>query len=762
MADFFSELKRRKVLRVAAAYVVSSWVLLQVADLLTDILELPGWAPKLIFLLLVVGFLPALILSWAYDLTRDGVRSEPGESRRAPVVLAVLFVAACVIAGGWWYAGKDLRWARESGMEELEALLAENDRAAAFSLARQIDAALADDQARSDVWRSFAWRTSIISEPEGADVYWRPYENPDAGWQLLGTTPLHDIHVPVGASVLRIEKEGYGPLLRVIGGMVLASNKLSARDEPKWNAMNVSPGGFRLFPLGEAPDDMVHVPGWDEVIGGTQTHFQAFFIGRFEVSNREFQEFVDAGGYERRDLWEFEFRDGESTLTFEQAVERFVDTTGRPGPSTWEAGTYREGEEDYPVTGVSWYEAAAYARFRGRELPTTRHWARALATGLLAWELPASNVGGQGLAKVGEFQGVGWTGTFDMAGNAREWCYNEAEAGLRALVGGAWDDAPYMVEASISEPHRMPPFDRGTTNGIRLMRTVDEASVMDLARRPIDLYEPPPIPEPVSDEVFSAMLSAFDYDRRDLNAVIEEETEFRHWTRQKISIDGEPGERRIRLYFYLPHTARSRYQAILFWPGASTQVIESVDNMRFTLGFLLRNGRAVALPVLTGMLERRLSPIPDWTTHHGRNVAIKEIREFRSVVDYLETRADIAADMLGYYGHSWGGRVGAMVLAVEPRIKAAVLNQAGINAQDHRDINVAHYLPRVTRPVLHFSGLYDTDFRFETSSKPFFERLGTPAEHKKHVVEETGHFVSDAVVKGETLGWFDRYLGPVD
>ena len=102
------------------------------------------------------------------------------------------------------------------------------------------------------------------------------------------------------------------------------------------------------------------------------------------------------------------------------------------------------------------------------------------------------------------------------------------------------------------------------------------------------------------------------------------------------------------------------------------------------------------------------------------------------------------------------------MLAVEPRIKAAVLNQAGINAQDHRDINVVHYLPRVTAPVLHFSGLYDTDFRFETSSRPFFERLGTPEEHKKHVVDKTGHFVSDALVKGETLRWFDRYLGPVE
>jgi len=61
-----------------------------------------------------------------------------------------------------------------------------------------------------------------------------------------------------------------------------------------------------------------------------------------------------------------------------------------------------------------------------------------------------------------------------------------------------------------------------------------------------------------------------------------------------------------------------------------------------------------------------------------------------------------------------------------------------------------------------FSGRYDTDFRFEISAKPFFNRLGTPSEHKKHVVEPTGHFVSPAVVKGESLDWFDKYLGPVE
>jgi pimeloyl-ACP methyl ester carboxylesterase len=165
---------------------------------------------------------------------------------------------------------------------------------------------------------------------------------------------------------------------------------------------------------------------------------------------------------------------------------------------------------------------------------------------------------------------------------------------------------------------------------------------------------------------------------------------------------------------------------------------------------------------MKGMFERRLQSRPGWDTHTGRDLAIEQIREFRRAIDYIETRSDVEADNLAYAGLSWGGRVGAMVLAIEDRFVAAVLNQAGINATDHPDINVVNFLPRVTIPVLHFSGRYDTDFRFETSSKPFFDRLGTDAKDKKHVVEPTGHFVSPTVAAGETLDWLDKYLGPVD
>jgi len=105
--------------------------------------------------------------------------------------------------------------------------------------------------------------------------------------------------------------------------------------------------------------------------------------------------------------------------------------------------------------------------------------------------------------------------------------------------------------------------------------------------------------------------------------------------------------------------------------------------------------------------------------------------------------------------------MGPIVLAVEPRLKAGILNQAGIETNVHDDINTIHYVRHVTQPVLQFNGLYDADFRYEEQAKPLFDGLGTEAVDKLHVVEQTGHFVPQPVYIGHTLDWLDKYLGPV-
>ncbi len=106
MASVWGELKRRNVVRVAAAYALVSWLILQLADVLMPLLTLPDWVGRFVFLLLVIGFLLAVVLSWAYELTPEGVRLEkevdrsqsitPSTGRKLDFIIIGVLVVALV------------------------------------------------------------------------------------------------------------------------------------------------------------------------------------------------------------------------------------------------------------------------------------------------------------------------------------------------------------------------------------------------------------------------------------------------------------------------------------------------------------------------------------------------------------------------------------------------------------------------------------------------------------------------------------------
>jgi hypothetical protein len=79
--SFFEELKRRNVFRVAVAYGVASWVILQIADLVLDNVEAPGWVMDVFMLVVVLGFLVAVVIAWAYEITPEGIKKEADVDR---------------------------------------------------------------------------------------------------------------------------------------------------------------------------------------------------------------------------------------------------------------------------------------------------------------------------------------------------------------------------------------------------------------------------------------------------------------------------------------------------------------------------------------------------------------------------------------------------------------------------------------------------------------------------------------------------------
>ena len=83
--SFFEELKRRNVFRVGTAYVVVAWLIMQVADVVLNNIDMPAWVFHLILLLLAIGFPLTLLFAWAYELTPDGIRKEADIAASASV-----------------------------------------------------------------------------------------------------------------------------------------------------------------------------------------------------------------------------------------------------------------------------------------------------------------------------------------------------------------------------------------------------------------------------------------------------------------------------------------------------------------------------------------------------------------------------------------------------------------------------------------------------------------------------------------------------
>ena len=102
MSGFFEEVQRRKVYRVAAAYVIAAGFIIQISSAVFPAWELPRWAFRLVVAFLLIGFPISLILAWSYDLTPQGIRATPARQthrRRNLIMLIAIGVVVSAVAG---------------------------------------------------------------------------------------------------------------------------------------------------------------------------------------------------------------------------------------------------------------------------------------------------------------------------------------------------------------------------------------------------------------------------------------------------------------------------------------------------------------------------------------------------------------------------------------------------------------------------------------------------------------------------------------
>ncbi|HYA42768.1 MAG TPA: SUMF1/EgtB/PvdO family nonheme iron enzyme [Syntrophobacteraceae bacterium] len=382
---------------------------------------------------------------------------------------------------------------------------------------------------------------------------------------------------------------------------------------------------------------------------------------------------------------------------------------------------------------------------------------------------PFSNFRGKGPVAVGSLPGLTPYGAFDMAGNVREWCWNETPKG-RLIRGGAWDDNTYMFDAL----SQAPAMDRSPRNGFRCVLYPEPGKIPQAAFQMAKLGEPPNIykEKPVADSIFRVYREQFSYDKTDLKARVEAKRESSEWTQERITFDAAYGGERIIGNLFLPRNAAPPYQTVIYGPcdpcvfERSSQDLENYFEFTTYLSFIVKSGRAVLYPVYKGTFERgndTLSAIYSGgaNPHQSAELFIEQVKDYRRSIDYLETRQDIDSKKLAYEGMSQGAEVGAIIPAVEDRLKASVLIAGGIEEAPLPETAQINYVTRVKIPTLMLNGKYDTLLPYETEQKPMFDLLGTPAEHKRLILYETDHLPPRNETIKETLAWLDRYLGPV-
>jgi dienelactone hydrolase len=662
---------------------------------------------------------------------------------------SIAIAAIAAIGAGAWLTKRtlDKRWATGTARAEIARLFAAQEYLEAFELAKRARAIAPADRDLEIAWQQTSRRLTVSTEPPGAQISIATYAG--SRWLPLGTAPIQDVDVPRGVLRLRASKPGYA----------------TVEDLPPTNLSTVS---LLLTAEGATPAGMVRangVKGRLYILPGADPlpfDFPGFWIDRVEVTNRAYKAFVDAGGYQRREFWTRPFVKDGVALTIDEGLALLRDSTGRPGPATWQGGAYPEGQDEMPVRGVSWYEASAYAAFAGKRLPTLPHWISAGAGWAIAQALPVANFRGSGPVAVGQSGSLGGHGTVDLLGNVKEWVENSAGSDRRYILGGAWDEPLHMA----LEPDARDPFERAPNFGFRCAR-FDAGD--DSPGRYGGTYERPMrdyrAETPVDDRVLDAYRRFYTYDPVDSKATsIVTDASPADWRVEVVSFPAPYGNETVKARVYIPKKGTPPFPAVVFVPGAGQFALRTSNNDTNLQQFahIIRSGRLVIAPTLKGAYERgspQFTPDTPKQTTAWRDHAVAWHKDIARTIDYLQSRPDVDGTAIGYLGLSRGAAIAPITMALDRRIKVGAFLIPGFYlARPAPEVDVFNFVPRVTQPVLMLSGRYDAIFPEQRSQLPFFDMLGTPADRKRRVVYDSGHNLPPAEMIRETLDWFDRHL----
>jgi len=508
---------------------------------------------------------------------------------------------------------------------------------------------------------------------------------------------------------------------------------------------------------------------WLQGLDFENINIKAFSISENEVSNKDFQEFVDAGGYENRIYWDFPFQVGNKTYDFNSSIKMFTDRYGRPGPSNWAYGQFPQGLDNHPVTGVSWFEARAYAKFLNLSLPNVYQWL--LASGnpenlgnVNQYVTRNSNYNSTQLREVSNKLGS-YNGLNNIGGNIKEWTLNPNGDNQEkfSIMGGAFNEPSY----TFNNYYSLSPFDRSIGNGFRLSKNLtngeselDNDIIPEFKR---SFYEI----EDVSDEVFNVYKSQFDYNSQPLNSKTLNIENFQDGYSSQIFEMETTYESDEKLFGYVVFSNRfkDKYDPIIIYPNASSIGSNTDTNLPNQLlnvfKYLIDEGYAIIHPVYHNTYSREKTHNTWWPndSEKYKNTIIKIGQDYKRSLDYIESRNDFNFENLSYFGYSWGSTTSNYLLAIDDRIKAAVLCVGGLMMQkSKKEVEAHYYVRRIKTPILHIVGKEDGIFGFEESYKPWKELIGTAKDKLKLIeLDNVGHGLPWDTIRKHHSNWIKAH-----
>ena len=475
-----------------------------------------------------------------------------------------------------------------------------------------------------------------------------------------------------------------------------------------------------------------------------------FYMDKYEVSNKDYKEFVDANGYYREEFWPVDLMHEGKKISFNEVKTSFVDKANFPSPKDWYQGTYENGKDLYPVSGISWYEASAYAKFRNMSLPSVAEWFYAFDRNRPERALKNANINSYNYTKSRiESDSENNNGIFDMAGNVREWVSNNIKDNQsRGILGGSFADDTYVPFDFYSQNA----WNRSSYNGIRLVKKIesDNSGEIFYKREKLrNFYEN----YRTTEKEWDLIESLFMYDKNNINF---EQLNTSKVTGQEFYCTSSniiTSNMTMPVHHLRADPEIKSKKALIYFPGSNALYRDKITYPTW-MTEMVNSGVDVIFPEYLSTYSRQDGMQTDIgnTSMNYRDHLITWVKEVRYAVDYAIQNGYEPH----YFGVSWGGQVGVNILAIEDRFKTGILYVGGISLDDVREeIQPEKYAARIKTPTLLLNGRYDFYFPYQSSQLPLYNLMNLDNNNKRHVVVDYAHYVPMHIVREETLKWIN-------